>query len=57
MSKIKKFNLSLVFVACLLCALLCMNAFADEAETELDTAMNEWEKLNAEYEALITDDN
>ena len=29
----------------------------DLAETELDTAMNEWEKLNAEYEALITDDN
>ena len=36
MSKIKKFNISLVFVACLLCALLCMNAFADEAETELE---------------------
>ena len=29
----------------------------DSAETELDTAMNEWEKLNAEYEALITADN
>lgn len=29
----------------------------DLAEPSLDTAMNEWEKLNAEYEALITDDN
>ena len=36
MSKIKKFNLSLVFVACLLCALFCVNAFADEAETDVE---------------------
>ena len=36
MSKIGKFNITLVFVACLLCALFSINAFADEAETELE---------------------
>ena len=36
MSKVSKFNISLVFVACLLCAFFCVNAFADEAEPELE---------------------
>lgn len=36
MSKVKKFNITLVFVACLLCALFCTTAFADEAETDID---------------------
>lgn len=35
MSKLKKLNISFVFVACLLCALLCMTACADEAETDV----------------------
>ena len=36
MSKVSKFNITLVFVACLLCALFCVNAFADGAETEVE---------------------
>ena len=36
MSKVSKFNITLVFVACLLCALFCANAFADGAETEVE---------------------
>ena len=36
MSKVKKFNITFVFVACLLCALFCTTAFADEAETDID---------------------
>lgn len=35
MSKVSKFNITLVFVACLLCALFCTTAFADEAETDV----------------------
>ena len=34
MSKLSKFNITLVFVICLLCALFCMNALADEAEID-----------------------
>lgn len=36
MSRVKKFNITLVFVACLLCALFSATAFADEAKTDID---------------------
>lgn len=35
MSKFRKLNISLVFVACLLCAFFCANACADEAENDV----------------------